>query len=103
MTIQRTAALAALAATTLFGSALAQAQDSIKIGLIAPFSGPFADYGKQMEGGIKAYMALHGDTVAGKKIQIIIRTPPARRRKLPSAWRKNWWCATRSISSPASA
>ena len=73
MTIQRTAALAALAATTLFGSALAQAQDSIKIGLIAPFSGPFADYGKQMEGGIKAYMALHGDTVAGKKIQIIIK------------------------------
>jgi len=27
--------------------------------LIAAFSGPFADYGKQMEGGIKAYMAQH--------------------------------------------
>lgn len=79
MTIKRSTALAALVATTLLGAAAAQAQDSIKIGLIAPFSGPFADYGKQMEGGIKAYMALHGDSVAGKKIQIIIKdtTGPA--------------------------
>lgn len=50
-----------------------QAQETIKIGLIAPFSGPFADYGKQMEGGIKAYMKQHGDTVAGKKIEIIAK------------------------------
>jgi branched-chain amino acid transport system substrate-binding protein len=51
----------------------AQAQETIKVGLIAPFSGPFADYGKQMEGGIKAYMKQHGDKVAGKKIEIIVR------------------------------
>lgn len=51
----------------------AQAQETIKIGLVAPFSGPFADYGKQMEGGIKAYMKQHGDTVAGKKIEIIAK------------------------------
>ncbi|MFC5481270.1 ABC transporter substrate-binding protein [Massilia suwonensis] len=57
----------------------AQAADTIKVGLIAPFSGPFADYGKQMEGGIKAYMAQHGATVAGKKVEIVIRdtTGPA--------------------------
>jgi branched-chain amino acid transport system substrate-binding protein len=41
--------------------------------VIAAFSGPFADYGKQMEGGIKAWMAQHGDTVAGKKIQVIYK------------------------------
>jgi branched-chain amino acid transport system substrate-binding protein len=54
---------------------LAQAAgpDTIKVGLIAPFSGPFADYGKQMEGGIKAYMAQHGSTVAGKKIEVIVK------------------------------
>jgi branched-chain amino acid transport system substrate-binding protein len=52
---------------------MAQAQDTIKVGVIAAFSGPFADYGKQMEGGIKAWMAQHGDTVAGKKIQIIYK------------------------------
>ncbi len=57
----------------------AYAQDTIKVGVIAPFSGPFADYGKQMEGGIKAWMAQHGDSVAGKKIQIIYKdtTGPA--------------------------
>jgi len=64
-----------LAATALCVTILAQAagQDTIKVGLIAPFSGPFADYGKQMEGGIKAYMAQHGSTVAGKKIEVIVK------------------------------
>ncbi|MDB5762867.1 MAG: transporter substrate-binding protein [Herminiimonas sp.] len=56
-----------------FSAFAAQAQETIKVGLIAAFSGPFADYGKQMEGGIKAYMKQHGDKVAGKKIEIIIR------------------------------
>ncbi|MGK5077276.1 ABC transporter substrate-binding protein [Janthinobacterium sp. HLX7-2] len=79
MTIKKTAALAILATTAMLGAPLAQAQDTIKVGLIAPFSGPFADYGKQMEGGIKAYMAQHGSTVAGKKVEIIMKdtTGPA--------------------------
>ncbi|THC39496.1 ABC transporter substrate-binding protein [Massilia sp. Mn16-1_5] len=71
---------AALAATATFAIApAALAQGTIKVGVIAAFSGPFADYGKQMEGGIKAWMAQHGDTVAGKKIQIIYKdtTGPA--------------------------
>ena len=46
---------------------------TIKIGLIASFSGPFADIGKQIENGIKAYLKEHGDTVAGKKIEILRR------------------------------
>jgi branched-chain amino acid transport system substrate-binding protein len=46
---------------------------TVKVGLISEFSGPFADYGKQMENGIKAYMEQNGDTVAGKKIEIITR------------------------------
>ena len=74
----------ALAASAIFATGVAfapgaYAQDTIKVGVIAPFSGPFADYGKQMEGGIKAWMAQHGDTVAGKKIQVIYKdtTGPA--------------------------
>lgn len=51
----------------------AHAQSTIKIGVIAAFSGPFADYGKQMEGGMRAYMKEHGDTVAGKKIELIMK------------------------------
>ena len=69
----------AAAALSLAVSAQAAGQDTIKVGLIAPFSGPFADYGKQMEGGIKAYMAQYGSTVAGKKVEILVRdsTGPA--------------------------
>jgi branched-chain amino acid transport system substrate-binding protein len=57
----------------------AQADTPLKIGLIAPFSGPFADYGKQMDAGIKAYIQQHGDSVAGRKIEVIIKdtTGPA--------------------------
>jgi branched-chain amino acid transport system substrate-binding protein len=45
----------------------------IKVGVIAPFSGPFADYGKNMENGMRTYLAMHGDTHAGKKIEILLR------------------------------
>lgn len=68
------AALAvATAFATTFAAPAAWGQDTIKVGVIASFSGPFADYGKQMQGGIKAWMAQHGDSVAGKKIQIIYK------------------------------
>ncbi len=65
--------IAALAVAGAFALPAAQAQDTIKVGVIASFSGPFADYGKQMQGGIKAWMAQHGDSVAGKKIQLIYK------------------------------
>jgi branched-chain amino acid transport system substrate-binding protein len=65
--------LAALvgAFSLLLGLSAASAQDTIKIGVIVPFSGQFADPGIQLDSGIKTYMALHGDEVAGKKIEII--------------------------------
>jgi branched-chain amino acid transport system substrate-binding protein len=49
----------------------ALAQGTIKIGVILPFSGQFADFATQMDNGIKLYMKQNGDTVAGKKIEII--------------------------------
>ena len=49
----------------------APAQDTIKIGVILPFSGQFADTGVQLDNGIKLYMKQHGDTVGGKKIEVI--------------------------------
>ena len=57
-------------AATLF-AASAAAQQTIKIGLILPYSGQFADTATQMDNAIKLYMKQHGDTVAGKKIEII--------------------------------
>jgi branched-chain amino acid transport system substrate-binding protein len=47
------------------------AEDTIKIGLIMPYSGQFADAATQMQNGIDLYMKQHGGKVAGKKIEII--------------------------------
>jgi branched-chain amino acid transport system substrate-binding protein len=49
----------------------ANAQGVVKIGLIMPYSGQFADTATQMDNAIKLYMKQHGDVVAGKKIEII--------------------------------
>ncbi len=49
----------------------AKAQDTIKIGIIDPYSGQFADTATQMDNAIKLYIKQHGDTVAGKKIELI--------------------------------
>jgi branched-chain amino acid transport system substrate-binding protein len=46
-------------------------EGTIKIGLILPYSGQFADTATQIQNGIDLYMKQHGDTVGGKKIEII--------------------------------
>jgi branched-chain amino acid transport system substrate-binding protein len=51
----------------------AYGQQSVKIGLILSSSGQFADAAAQLDNGIKTYMKQHGDTVAGRKIEIIRR------------------------------
>jgi branched-chain amino acid transport system substrate-binding protein len=53
------------------GAASALAQGAIKLGIVGEFSGPFAQYGQQILGGMKAYMKANGDTIAGKKIEIV--------------------------------
>jgi len=62
--------LMSLAALLLVAPA-AHAQQTIKIGLIMPYSGQFADPSTQMDNAIKLYMKQKGDTVAGKKIEVI--------------------------------
>ncbi len=61
--------IAALVCVALPG----HAQQTIKIGMINVLSGQFADAGIQMENGARTYMKQHGDTVAGKRIEIIRR------------------------------
>jgi branched-chain amino acid transport system substrate-binding protein len=73
MSIRNAFRAAAIAAVLALGAGAAQAQGVIKLGLIGEFSGPFAQYGAQIYGGMKAYMKLNGDTVAGKKIEVIQR------------------------------
>ncbi|MBA3039927.1 MAG: ABC transporter substrate-binding protein [Alphaproteobacteria bacterium] len=58
---------------SMLAAGSAGAQEAVKIGLILPMTGPFASTGRQVEAGVRAYMALHGDTVAGKKIELVLR------------------------------
>jgi branched-chain amino acid transport system substrate-binding protein len=63
----------ALAGLCVVLSSWAQAQDSIKIGLILPVTGAFSYMGRQVGAGVDLYLAQHGNTVAGKKVEIILR------------------------------
>ena len=68
--------LIALTAASLIGLGLstAHAQDNtFKVGLLLPMTGPFASTGKQMEAGARLYLAQNGNTVAGKKIELILK------------------------------
>jgi branched-chain amino acid transport system substrate-binding protein len=58
-------------AAALLAATAAGAQGTIKIGLIMPYSGQFADTAAQMDNAIKLYVKQHGDMVAGKKIEFI--------------------------------
>lgn len=65
--------LAAVAALAMSSAAYA---DTIKIGVVGPFSGPFALQGKNFKAGIDAYMALNGSKVGDDDIEIIYRDVP---------------------------
>lgn len=60
----------AFSVATAFGATQAK---PLKIGLILSMSGPFASAGDQIKRGIELYMAEHGDTVAGRKVEFIIK------------------------------
>jgi branched-chain amino acid transport system substrate-binding protein len=58
-------------AAGLAWSSSAFAQETVKVGVILPYSGPFADAANQLDAGIKLYMEQNGATVAGKTIEIV--------------------------------
>jgi len=69
-------ALAALAAGILsIGGAAAQS--TVKIGFILPMTGQQQSTGKQIAAAARLFMAQNGDTVAGKKIELIIKDDAA--------------------------
>jgi branched-chain amino acid transport system substrate-binding protein len=62
-----------LSAAALLIAASASAQEPIKVGVVVEMSGPFADIGRQIMNGARAYMKVHGDTVAGRKVELIVK------------------------------
>src|SRR6185437_7581368 len=71
------AAMKSLLATAVLAATLAtapvHAAQPVKVGVIAPFSGVAADFGRQMQAGMQAYFKLHGDTFAGRRIELVVR------------------------------
>lgn len=51
----------------------ALAQDTVKIGIVGPFTGPFAVAGQSFRHGVDAYMALHGNQAGGRKVEVLYR------------------------------
>jgi branched-chain amino acid transport system substrate-binding protein len=56
-----------------FATDATHAQTAIKVGAVLPMTGPQQANGTLIAAGIRLYMAQHGDTVAGKKVQVIVR------------------------------
>jgi len=70
----RTVIWAGLAVGAIVAAAPAAADDdTIAVGLILPMTGPFASTGKQEQAAAQLYIQQHGDSVAGKKITLLIR------------------------------
>jgi len=64
---------ALVAGLGLLAASAVQAQDVVKVGLIAPLTGPQAASGRQMVAGAQLYMALNGNKVGNKTIQLVVR------------------------------
>ncbi|MGH8864182.1 MAG: ABC transporter substrate-binding protein [Burkholderiales bacterium] len=65
--------VALLGAVLSLGAAAAGAGETVRIGVIAEFSGPFADYGGQILGGMKAYLKQNGEVFGGRKVELLIK------------------------------
>src|SRR5215469_13936182 len=66
-------ATALLAASGIVSAQTAHADDTIKIGFIAPSTGQFAQIGNMMIAGAKYWMQENGNKVAGKTVELIIK------------------------------
>lgn len=65
--------LAAAAGMALCSIPVHAQSNTVKVGVIGPFSGPFAHYGALFKAGAEAYVASQGGKLAGKDIEFIYR------------------------------
>src|SRR3989442_9563916 len=71
--LRRYLTVAVAFAVGALASAGAVAQDAVKVGVVLPLTGGLAPVGKQVQAGIKLYMDKNGGSVAGKKIDLIVK------------------------------
>lgn len=55
------------------GVAGAAHAETVKVGVIGPFSGPYAVFGKQIREGVEAYLKAHEGSAAGHKVEVVYR------------------------------
>ncbi len=67
------AALSAVSAIGLASAGPAIADHTVKVGIIAPFSGPFAIWGKQFQQAIEVYVAQNGESAGGHRIEFVYK------------------------------
>jgi branched-chain amino acid transport system substrate-binding protein len=67
----RTAIVAAVLSMAFTGGA--SAQKPVKIGLIQSLTGAFNTVGKAVVNGAQLYVQQHGDVIAGRRIQLVVR------------------------------
>jgi branched-chain amino acid transport system substrate-binding protein len=64
---------------TLAPASSGMAAEPLRIGLIAPMSGVYAEHGEQMQNGVKLFLKQNGNRIAGRDVVIIYKdeTGPA--------------------------
>jgi branched-chain amino acid transport system substrate-binding protein len=62
-----------LASAALFGIPLSTQAQTIKVGIIAPMTGGSADWGVQFQNCIQLFQSQNGDSVSGRKVEVIYR------------------------------
>jgi branched-chain amino acid transport system substrate-binding protein len=60
-------------AAVLFGVAPGFAEQVVKVGMLVPMTGPFTPTGRQLVAGARLYMQEHGDMVADKRVELIVK------------------------------
>ncbi len=68
-----TTTLIGLAALAALAPAAVRAAEPIKVGLVVPMTGPFSYMGRQIGAGVNLYLAQNGNTVAGRKVEVILK------------------------------
>lgn len=68
LTLQGIAAIALIAA-----SGTAMAADAVKVGVVIPLTGGFQSNGRQINAALKTYVATHGETAGGKKVEFVVK------------------------------
>ncbi len=60
-------------AAMVYVAGTATAQDTVNVGFVLPMTGQLTSVGKQVSAGAELYIQQHGNSVAGKKIELLIR------------------------------